>query len=124
MNNKIRKSVVDERRSYCPPTSLTDLVKVYWKSDLGDDIEVMVDPDSKTDPTAQRDIEASARKSGKMVVQSAGEKKFVRLVMKVTKKPTIFQPSNRAARTQGGKPPARSGNPGKGTRCREWKQSC
>lgn len=65
---------------------MTDLVKEYRKADPGDEIEVLIDSASKTDPTAQEDIEAWAEKSGNAVVQSVGEKKFVRLVVKVTKK--------------------------------------
>ncbi len=86
MTTRARRSLIDERSSYCPPTSLTDLVKVYRKSEVGDEIEILVDPASKTDPTARRDIETWAKKTGN-VVQPRGEKKFVRLVMTVSKKP-------------------------------------
>jgi len=75
-----QKKLIDSRGSFCPGP-LTDLFKAYRMAKLGDVLEVWA-----TDPAAKSDIQAWCARTGNQLVESAEEKGYTRIVVKVTKK--------------------------------------
>ena len=74
------RKVVDSRGSFCPGP-ITDLFKAYRAASIGDEIEVWA-----TDPAAKSDITAWAARSGNEILESAQEKDYLRIVVKILKK--------------------------------------
>ena len=80
METSGQKKLIDSRGSFCPGP-LTDLFKAYRMAKLGDVLEVWA-----TDPAAKSDIQAWCARTGNQLVESAEEKGYTRIVVKVTKK--------------------------------------
>ena len=80
METSSQKKLIDSRGSFCPGP-LTDLFKAYRMAKLGDVLEVWA-----TDPAAKSDIQAWCARTGNQLVESAEEKGYTRIVVKVTKK--------------------------------------
>lgn len=78
-----RRTLVDSRGSFCPGP-LTDLFKAYRRSAVGDEIELWA-----TDPAAEADVAAWARKTGNSLVDVVREADRLRLVVRVTAKKAI-----------------------------------
>ena len=76
-----KRTVVDSRGVWCPPTPLTDLFKAWRASNIGDEIELRA-----TEPTVESDVRAWARKSGNKVIEVAKEKDYTKVVVRITKK--------------------------------------
>jgi tRNA 2-thiouridine synthesizing protein A len=74
------KKVVDSRGSFCPGP-ITDLFRAYRQSNLGDVIELLA-----SDPAAEPDVKAWARKSGNEVVSVVHEKDYSKITVRITKK--------------------------------------
>jgi TusA-related sulfurtransferase len=75
-----RRTIVDSRGIWCPPTPLTDLFKAWRKVRLGDVIELRA-----SEPTIVEDVRAWAKKSGNKVVEVIREKDHTRVVVQITK---------------------------------------
>ncbi len=74
------RHVVDARGSFCPGP-ITELIKVYRKSQPGDEIELLA-----TDPAAKSDVTAWAAKSKNEIVEVKEEQGYIRIVIRVTSK--------------------------------------
>lgn len=71
---------MDARGSFCPGP-ITELIKVYRKSQPGDEIELLA-----TDPAAKSDVTAWAAKSKNEIVEVKEEQGYIRIVIRVTSK--------------------------------------
>ena len=80
MEEASQKKVIDSRGSFCPGP-LTDLFKAYRTAELGQVLEVWA-----TDPAAKSDIQAWATRTGNQLLETAEEKGYTRIAVKVTKK--------------------------------------
>jgi tRNA 2-thiouridine synthesizing protein A len=80
MERPIQRRIVDSRGSFCPGP-LTDLFKAYRTANLGDVLEVWA-----TDPAAKSDIQAWCTHTGNQLMETAEEKDYTRIVVKVTHK--------------------------------------
>ena len=76
-----RRTIVDSRGIWCPPTPLTDLFKAWRRASIGDVIELWA-----TEPNVEKDVRAWAKKSGNKVVEAAQGRDYTKVVVEVTKK--------------------------------------
>ena len=75
-----KRTIIDSRGIWCPPTPLTDLFKAWRKARLGDVIELRA-----SEPTIAADVRAWAKKSGNRVVDVIKEKDQTRVIVQITK---------------------------------------
>lgn len=75
-----KRTIIDSRGIWCPPTPLTDLFKAWRRAKLGDVIELRA-----SEPTVEADVRAWAKKSGNRVVEVIREKEFTRVVVQIAK---------------------------------------
>jgi tRNA 2-thiouridine synthesizing protein A len=80
LESQTQRKVVDSRGSYCPGP-LTDLFRAYREAKPGEFIEVWA-----TDPAAAPDIKAWASRTGNELVETAQEKDYTRIIVRVTAK--------------------------------------
>lgn len=80
LDQPLQKRIIDSRGSFCPGP-LTDLFKVYRTASLGDILEVWA-----TDPAAKSDIQAWCARTGNQLLETAEDKGYARIVVKVTAK--------------------------------------
>ena len=75
-----KRTIVDSRGIWCPPTPLTDLFKAWRRARLGDVIELRA-----SEPTIGEDVRAWAKKSGNRVIEVVKENNCTRVVVQITK---------------------------------------
>ena len=76
-----RRTIIDSRGVWCPPTPLTDLFKAWREARIGDLIELRA-----TEPGVEKDVRDWAAKSGNRLVLCSQEKDYVKVVVRITRK--------------------------------------
>ena len=82
-----KRTIVDSRGIWCPPTPLIDLFKAWGKSNLGDVIELRA-----TEPDIEKDVRAWARKSHNTILEVSHEKDYTKLVIRIAELRGVMLP--------------------------------